>query len=150
PERRLFARLSIFSGGWTLASADAVCDPGSFGLEVLDGLTSLVDKSLVWRGDEAGGVRFRMLEALPEFGQRARSHRGELETMLERHGEHFLSLAVEAEPHLIGEDQAEWLDRCDVERGNLREALRWAVETGRVQRAQEAAGALWRFWQQRG
>src|SRR5439155_273106 len=54
------------------------------------------------------------------------------------------------EPHLVSADQAAWLDRCDVERGNLREALRWAVETGRVECAQEAAGALWRFWHQRG
>jgi len=57
---------------------------------------------------------------------------------------------VEAEPHLVAEDQVEWLDRCDIEHRNIREALRWAIETGQVDRAQEAAGALWRFWQQRG
>jgi predicted ATPase/class 3 adenylate cyclase len=150
PERQLFARLSIFSGGWTLASADVVCDPASFGLDVLDGLSSLVDKSLLRRSEEAGGIRFGMLETIREFGQRQLTEWGALDSMLERHGEHFLNLAIEAEPHLIAADQAEWLDRCDVERGNLREALRWAVETGRVDRAQEAAGALWRFWHQRG
>ena len=149
-ERELFVRLSIFSGGWTLGSAEEVCDPEAIGLAVLDGLSSLVDKSLVRRIDDGAEVRFVMLETIREFGQLQLTERGALESMLERHGEHFLSLAIEAEPHLIAADQAEWLDRCDVERGNLREALRWAVETGRVDRAQEAAGALWRFWHQRG
>ena len=51
PERRFFSRLSIFSGGWTLASADAVCDPTGTGLDVVDGLSSLVDKSLVRTND---------------------------------------------------------------------------------------------------
>src|SRR5262249_30286044 len=131
-------------------SAEAVCDPTSFGLDVLDGLTSLVDKSLILRSDGSGEVRFAMLETIREFGQLALTESGALDEMLERHGEHFLRLAVEAEPHLVAQDQAEWLDRCDREQGNLREALRWAVETGRIERAQRAAGALWRFWQQRG
>src|SRR5262249_10938899 len=125
-------------------------DPAAFGLDVLDGLSSLVDKSLVLRSDEGGAVRFGMLETIREFGQRQLTDWGSLEPMLERHGEHYLDLALEAEPHLVADDQAEWLERCDVERGSLREALRWAVETGRVERAQLAAAALWRFWQQRG
>ena len=50
--------------------------------------------------------------------------------MLERHGSHYLDFAVEAEPHLVAEDQVGWLDRCDVEHRNIREALRWAIETG--------------------
>jgi non-specific serine/threonine protein kinase len=57
---------------------------------------------------------------------------------------------VAAEPHLTAGDQGGWLDRCDQEHPNLRAALRWAVEAGQVDRAQAAAGALWRFWQQRG
>jgi tetratricopeptide (TPR) repeat protein len=57
---------------------------------------------------------------------------------------------VAAEPHLTGPDQGEWLDRCDLEQANLRAALRWAADAGQAGRAQEAAAALWRFWQQRG
>jgi predicted ATPase/class 3 adenylate cyclase len=148
-ERRLFARLSIFSGGWTLASAEAVCDPGT-GLDVVDGLSSLVDKSLIRRSDAGGDVRFSMLETIRQFGQEQLQARGDLDLMLRRHGEYYLALAIQAEPHLVADDQVEWLDRCDLEHGNMREALRWAIETGRVERAQEAAGALWRFWQQRG
>jgi predicted ATPase len=149
-ERRFFARLSIFSGGWTLASADVVCDPAGIGLDVLDGLSSLVDKSLVRRSEERGEIRFSMLETIREFGQQQLDGWADLNGMLDRHGRHYLELAMEAEPHLVAEDQVEWLDRCDVEHGNIREALRWAIETGHVDPAQEAAGALWRFWQQRG
>ena len=150
PERRFFARLAIFTGGWALASVDPVCDPAGIGLDVLDGLSSLVDKSLVRRSEDRGGIRFSMLETIREYGQQELRASRDLDATLERHGVHYLDLALEAEPHLVAADQVDWLDRCDVEHGNIRAALRWAIETGRAERAQEAAGALWRFWQQRG
>jgi predicted ATPase/class 3 adenylate cyclase len=150
-ERRLFARLSAFSGGWTFESAEAVCDPAGLGLDALDGLTSLVDKSLVRRSEPPGRPsRFSMLETIREFGQEQLEAAGELEQVRRRHAEHFLRLAVDAEPHLTAEDQGVWLDRCDQEHANIRAALRWAVEAGEAGQAQAAAGALWRFWHQRG
>ncbi len=150
PERRFFARLSIFSGGWTLESAEAVCDPAGIGLDVLDALSSLVDRSLVLREQRGGDVRFGMLETIREFGQQELEGWSDLDVTLERHGTEYLDLAVEAESHLTADDQIEWLDRCDLEHGNVREALRWAIQTRRAERALEAAGALWRFWHQRG
>ncbi|HEY3211378.1 MAG TPA: adenylate/guanylate cyclase domain-containing protein [Actinomycetota bacterium] len=151
PERRLFARLSVFTGGWTLESAEAVCEPGALGLDALDGLTSLVDKSLIRRTEPAeGDLRFSMLETIREFGLEQLGAGGDLDLILGRHAEHFLDLAVEAEPHLTSDDQGAWLDRCDLEHPNMRAAIRWAIEAGEADRAQEAAGALWRFWQQRG
>jgi predicted ATPase len=115
PERRLFARLSVFAGGWTFEAVEAVCDPTELGLDVLDGLTSLVDQSLVLRTEPtAGHPRFSMLETIHEFGQERLAEDG------------------------------------DLEQANLRAALRWAADAGQADRAQEAAGALWRFWQQRG
>ena len=150
-EQRLFARLSVFTGGWTFESAEAVCDPDGLGLDALDGLTSLVDKSLIRRIEPPGRPsRFSMLETIREFGQEQLELAGDLELVLRRHAEHFLRLAVEVEPHLTGEDQGAWLDRCDQEHANLRAALRWAIEMGEAGPAQAAAGALWRFWQQRG
>jgi predicted ATPase/class 3 adenylate cyclase len=150
-ERRLFARLSVFTGGWTIESAEAVCDPEGLGLDALDGLTSLVDKSLIRRTEPTGRPsRFSMLETIREFGQEQLAANGDLELVLRRHADHFLGLAVEAEPHLTAEGQAAWLDRCDQEHANVRAALRWAIEMGEAGRAQAAAGALWRFWQQRG
>jgi predicted ATPase/class 3 adenylate cyclase len=151
PERRLFARLSVFSGGWTLESAEAVCDPEGLGLDALDGLTSLVDKSLIrWAEPDQGQPRFSMLETLREFGLEQLASGGDRDTVLRGHGEHFLGLAVEAESHITAGDQGEWLDRCDREHANIRAAFRWAIDAGEADRAQEAAGALWRFWQQRG
>jgi predicted ATPase/class 3 adenylate cyclase len=150
-ERRLFARLSVFTGGWTFESAEAVCDPEELGLDTLDGLASLVDKSLVRRTEPPGGPsRFSMLETIREFAQEQLQAGADQERVVRRHAEHFLRLAVEAEPHLTGEDQGAWLDRCDQEHANIRAALRWAIDSGQAGPAQAAAGALWRFWQQRG
>lgn len=149
PKQRLFVRLSVFAGGWTLASAEAVCDTAALGLDPLDGMSSLVDKSLV-RPVEGDELRFTMLQTIREFGRERLEELGETDAVRRRHGEHYLDLALEAEPHLMAEDQREWLDRCDGEHANIRRALRWAVEAGEIQRAQEAAGALWRFWHQRG
>jgi predicted ATPase/class 3 adenylate cyclase len=150
-ERRLFARLSVFTGGWTFESAEAVCDPEELGLDALDGLASLVDKSLVRRVEPPGQPsRFSMLETIREFGLEQLEASGDLEPVQRRHAEHFLRLAIDAEPHLVAEDQGAWLDRCELEHANLRAALRWAVDLGEAGPAQAAAGALWRFWQQRG
>ncbi|MGH2790380.1 MAG: ATP-binding protein [Actinomycetota bacterium] len=150
-ERELFARLSVFTGGWTLESAEAVCDPDGLGLDILDGLSSLVDQSLIRRSEpDEGDPRFSMLETIREFGQEQLEVRGERDFLRRHHAEHFLDLAVEAEPHLVAEGQGEWLDICDREHANIRAALRWAIEAGEADRAQEPAGALWRFWQQRG
>jgi tetratricopeptide (TPR) repeat protein len=140
----------VFTGGWTLESADAVCDPGELGLDALDGLTSLVDQSLVHRIEPDGYLRFAMLETIREFGQEQLAAGGERDLVLRRHAEHFLGWAVEAGPHLTADDQSEWLDGCDREHPNMRAALRWAIEAGQADRVQDAAGALWRFWQQRG
>jgi predicted ATPase/class 3 adenylate cyclase len=149
-EQDLFARLSVFVDGWTLDSAEVVCVREQ-GPDVLDGLASLVDKSLVRRNEQSEEVpRFSMLETIREFGHDRLEAGPDIDAVRRRHGELFLDLAIEAESHLTAGDQGEWLDRCDVEHANIRAALRWAIETGEVDRAQASAGALWRFWQQRG
>jgi hypothetical protein len=91
-----------------------------------------------------------MLETIREFGREQLQQSGEFEDLCRRHAEHFLALALEAEPHLTAGDQVEWLDRCDRDHPNIRAALEWAIESGDADRAQASAGALWRFWQQRG
>jgi predicted ATPase/class 3 adenylate cyclase len=150
-EQGLFGRLSVFTGGWTFEDAEAVCDPAELGLDALDGLTSLVDKSLIRRSEPPGRPsRFSMLETIREFAQERLEASGDLEPVRERHADHYLRLAEEAEPHLTATDQGEWLDRCDAEHANIRAALRWAIDRGEAGRAQAATGALWRFWQQRG
>jgi predicted ATPase/class 3 adenylate cyclase len=145
-ERTLFRRLSVFAGGWTLESAEAVGDPkGELG--VLEVLGSLVDKSLVERmstGTE--GIRFRMLQTIREFGTEQLEEAEETGATRERHAARFLELAEAAEPHLRLVDQKPWLDRLEVEHDNLRAALRWAIDQGHVDTGLRMVGALWRFW----
>ena len=151
PDRALFARLSVFTGGWTLEAAEAVCDPAEIGLDMLHGLSSLVDQSLVRRSELDGtDPRFSMLETIREFGLEELRGRSEMDRIRRSHADYFLDFARRAEAHVTGEGQVEWLDRCDRDHANIRAALRWAIDTGEAERAQESAGALWRFWQQRG
>jgi tetratricopeptide (TPR) repeat protein len=91
-----------------------------------------------------------MLETIREFALERLDESGERAELARRHAEHYFDLAIESEPHLIAEDQREWLDRCEAEHPNIRAALSWALENAAAERAQRAAGALWRFWQQRG
>ncbi|HEX2068639.1 MAG TPA: adenylate/guanylate cyclase domain-containing protein [Actinomycetota bacterium] len=149
-ERRLFARLAVFSGGWTLDTAEAVCASG-LDLPILDGLASLVDKSLV-RQEEigAGEPRFRMLETIREYAADRLANSEEREALRRRHAEYFRDLAEEAEPHFIGEQQIKWLDEFEAEHDNVRAALQWAVENNEAETALRTGAAIWRFWQQRG
>jgi predicted ATPase/class 3 adenylate cyclase len=150
PERRLFARLATFSGGGTLEAIEAVCDP-DLGASVLDLLGSLVDESLLRRTETPSGeVRFQMLETIREYATERLDAETDAEDVRRRHAEYFLSLATRAEPHLVGAEQKEWLDRFDRDHDNIRAALKWTIQAGEVRAGQEAAAALWRFWHQRG
>jgi tetratricopeptide (TPR) repeat protein len=91
-----------------------------------------------------------MLETIREFALEQLDEEGDAGATARRHAEHFLALTVRAEPHLTADDQREWLDRCEVESPNIRAALRWTIDADWTGPAQESAGAMWRFWQQRG
>jgi tetratricopeptide (TPR) repeat protein len=148
PKRRLFARLAVFVGGCTLEAAEAVCGPD---LDVLDGLASLVDESLVRRTETLDGdARFGMLETIREFASERLAQSGDEDDLRRRHAEWVLSFAVEAEPHLVGEDQVLWLNRAEREHDNVRTALQWALDHGEADVGLRIGAPLWRFWQQRG
>ena len=170
-EQRLFRRLSIFVGGCTLEAVEALYAALSDGTEtVLDGVASLIDKSLVQQIEqEATGAagqepRLVMLETIREYGLECLAASGEIETIRSAHATYYVSLAEKAEPELEGAQQAMWLERLEQEYDNLRAALRWLVEpiggagdekvrpsTG-VERemALRLGGALRRFWLVRG
>jgi len=149
-ERRLFARLAAFRGGWTLEAAEEVAGRG-LASDLIDGLGSLVDQSLVRQEQSRQGeVRFRMLETIHEFAAERLADSGEENEFRRRHAEHVRDLAEEAELHLMGEGQARWLDRLEREHDNVRAALDWAEDSGEAEIAMRTAGAIWRFWQQRG
>jgi predicted ATPase/class 3 adenylate cyclase len=149
-ERRLFARLSAFAGGWTREAAEAIC-AGDLGVDVLEVLESLVDKSLVRRTiDEAEAVRFDMLETIREYARERLDAAGEAPAVRSLHAGFFRQLAESAEPNLTGPDSARWLDALGAEVPNVRSALRWAIDSGDpadLETGLFMAGALWRFWQ---
>lgn len=138
-ERRLFARLAVFSGGCKLEAAEEVSEAD------LDTLQSLVDKSLVRHTDD----RFWMLETIREYAAERLETSGEAEQLQRRHAEHFLALAEEAEPSLRG-SPGQWLDRLEREHDNIRATLDRLEASGASELALRLAGALWRFWYLRG
>jgi predicted ATPase/class 3 adenylate cyclase len=146
PEQRLFARLGVFAGGCRLEAAEAVCDNEIDGQDILDGLTSLVEKNLLrQKEDPDGEPRFWMLETIREFAEERLDESAEAEAVRRLHGAHFLQLGEEASAQLEGgEHQAAWLTRLEQEHNNLRSALTfWRCEP----HSQLAlAAAVWNFW----
>ncbi len=139
-EQRLFARLAVFAGGCTLEAAEHVTGAD------LDTLQSLVDKSLLRHTDD----RFWMLETIREFALDRLEESGEADELRRRHAAHFLALAEEAEPHLVGGSPRVWLDRLEREHDNLRAALDHLESLGESQRVLRLAGAVSEFWDVRG
>jgi predicted ATPase len=139
-DQHLFARLAVFRGGWTLEAAEEVAQAD------LDGLESLVDKSLVRHADD----RFRMLETIREYASERLEASGEAADLRRRHAEYFLALAEKAEPRLRAEELGgggrEWLDRQARELDNSRAALDVLEASGDPQLALRMAGALTAQW----
>ena len=150
PEQELFARLSVFAGGRTLDAIEAVCDPdGELDLDLLDGLGSLIDKSLLRQEEGPGGeARFVMLETIHEYARERLAERDEGETVATRHAYHFLMLAERA-PGSIAETSS-WVERLAAELDNVRTALEFLNRGGDVESHLRLTGALWRFWYLRG
>jgi predicted ATPase/class 3 adenylate cyclase/Tfp pilus assembly protein PilF len=150
-EQRLFARLAVFAGGCTLESAEAVCDPdGDLGIDVLKGVTSLVDKSLMLAEEGEDSPRVGMLQTIHEYAAERLQVSGEGEVVAARHAEHVLALAEEAEPELWGADQEHWFRRLDLEHDNMRRALGWAVAEPDPELATRLVAALGAYWEGRG
>ena len=123
----MFARLSVFSGGWTLDAAEAVATDG-VAVEVHDvpGIVSaLVDKSLVEADIATETTRYRFLETIREYAVEQLAYRGDDERMTtrRRHRDYFLTLTEAAAPELLAFGQLEWLDRLELEHDNIRCAL---------------------------
>ena len=150
-ERSLFRQLSVLTGGWSLEAAEAICVLHNAPGQVLDGLRSLVDASLILFVDmKEPEPRYRMLDTIQEFGGEQLSTDPEVESVGRRHAEYFLCLAEQAEPALQGTNQDEWYRRLGREKDNLRTALRWFRQSGDDARTLRLAAAIWRFWQRNG
>ena len=150
-EQRLFRRLGVFAGGWSLEAAEAVCDRGDLESDLLDGLASLVDKSLVFLSDSSTAPpRYEMLDMIRQFAQERCEAAGETEHLRHLHAEFHVALAERAEPQLGGAQQVTWFERLENEHDNLRTALGGLLSKGDVERALRLSGALWQFWRRQG
>lgn len=160
-QQRLFRRLAVFVGGFTLEAAEAVCaQPAGaepLGIDLLEGLEVLVDHSLVqsWTGDVDGGVEgtagteacFRWLYVVREYAQERLEASDELIALRVAHAAYYLALAERSEPELRGAGQeAEWLERVEREYDNLRAALGWLSDRGEVTLALRLAVGIGDFW----
>lgn len=150
-ERRLFRGLSIFVGGASLEAATHVtAGSDQFEIDTLDGVSSLIDKSLLRHLLTPGGEdRFTILETLREFGLEQIDEE-ECNAFRLRHAEWFCLLAERALPELLATDQMRWLARLDADHDNIRSALAWSLQQGEVTIAARIALAQWRYWQSRG
>ena len=141
--RRLFARLAVFAGGWTLEAAETVCNGD---LDVLDGLASLIDKSLVRLEGTEEEPRFAMLDTVREYALDKLKESGEEGHLRERHLEWSLAFAERAEPELRGPEQKAWLERLHAELDNFRAALDWCRSRRHTDLSLRLGSALLEFW----
>ena len=148
PERKIFRKLSVFAGGWTLEASEAVGSGEDIEeTEILNLLSGLVEKSLVVaETTEQGGVRYRLLEPVRQYALEKLEQSGEAEDVKRSHAGYFLALAEEAEPWLSGPREAEWFERLEEELDNMRAAHSWARAHGEAELSLRLAGALGGFW----
>lgn len=141
-EQTLFACLGVFAGGWTFEAAEVVCNPNG-DLDLLEGLAALVDQSLVQQAGKEES-RFSMLETIREYAAEKLAAR-DGEALNQRHAEYYLEMSEQAEQEIEGVRRTEWLQRMELELGNVRSALRWFLETGQTNDALRLASAVrWR------
>ena len=149
-EQKLFRRLSVFVGGCNLEGAEAVCDTkGDLDLDLLDGMASMVDKSLVQQVEQAKAEsRFVMLETIREYALEKLEASGEEALTKRAHAAYCLVLAEE-EATACGAEGAEWLERFALEHDNFRAGLEWLTETGDAEWGLRLGAAMFRFWEMR-
>lgn len=149
-EQLLFARLAVFTGGFSLAAAEAVMDPDAAeavmdpegaavrdGVTVLDGVAGLAEKNLLRQEVRADGERYAdFFEMIREYALERLVASGEQERIRARHARYYLALA----------EQESDLDRLGVEHNNLRGALEWHIQRDDADAGLRLVAALWKFW----
>jgi predicted ATPase/DNA-binding CsgD family transcriptional regulator len=141
-EQALFRQLSVFSGGWTLESAETVCVVDG---DLLECLTTLVEASLVRQELTSDEPRFGMLETIRDYALELLEQQGEAEFARDRHADACVRLAEVAGPQLAGNQQRAWSQRLGAELGNLRAALAWLRERADAERALRLLGQVGAF-----
>ncbi len=148
PEQKLFRRLSVFAGGFTIEAAEAICSDEELApRHVLDRITVLVDKSMLM-ADTGGRVetRYRLLETMREYARERLMASSEEDEARQHHLDYFVQFAEAAEPRLRSAQQLEGLQRVEGEYDNLRASLQWALESRDRDAALRLVGALFWYW----
>jgi predicted ATPase len=144
-EKKLFRRLAVFVGGWTLEAAESVCGEESAGFDILDLLTRLVDKSLVYLEETNGSMRYHRLETIRQYSREKFFETNEVEEVRDRHLDFVVQFVELADENLKGKDQVLWQKRMSTELDNLRSALEWGVSRSPY-KALRIVGAANLFW----
>ena len=150
-EQKLFRRLSVFAGGCTLEAVEAVCNTREdLGVDVLEGVASLVDNSLLVRPVSDDSVpRFFMLETFREYARERLQQSGDADEAARAHAAYMLVLAEEVPLTLNPPEREPWLRTCDAEQDNMHAAFHFLIDSRNVEWALRLAAALFRFWEQR-
>ena len=148
-EQQLWGRLSVFAGGFELEAAESICAEDLSPDELLDGLSSLVDKSILIRTESKGVVRFRLLETLREYGRQQITQTNRYQLLRRRHADWYRRLVADATADWFSPRQVYWLQRVERERANIRAALESSL-TDSPETALEIAGTIHPFGLARG
>ncbi|HEV2127344.1 MAG TPA: tetratricopeptide repeat protein, partial [Thermomicrobiales bacterium] len=150
-EQALFRRLSVFAGGFTLEATEVAVAPHDPGIDLFEGVASLMDRSLLRQAQAPDSEpRYSMLETVREYGLEQLDSHGEADAVRWCHAAYFLALVEQVDPLLRTGEQQTWLGRLEADHANLRVALGWAIERGEAEMALRLAGALHWFWYLRG
>jgi predicted ATPase/class 3 adenylate cyclase len=151
PCRLLLDRLSVFAGDIELDAAEAVCGPASeLGQDVVDGLFSLANQSLIRTIEDPNAPRFEMLDTIREYAAEMLEARGQRAELEARHGRWFVAFAKRGAAELNGDAQRTWLEAFEHAHDNIRVAMDRAVAREDDVTAISLGFATWRFWQKRG
>lgn len=152
-ERRLFRRLTVFGGGWTMRAVEAVCaDDDLPAAAILDSAENLLEHHLL-RAETASAedeTRIGIYETIREYACEQLVASGERAMTERRHAAYYLALAKRAQPELDGREQAMWVSRLESEHDNLRVALDWALTQAETEIGLRLVAAVWWFWQAHG
>ncbi|MAF12320.1 hypothetical protein CMK11_17880, partial [Candidatus Poribacteria bacterium] len=149
PQQALFARLSVFAGGFTMEAAEDVCAFGGVeAWDVLDLLLQLVDRSLVIVEEGLNGPRYRMLETLREYGLERTHEVRDTDEVRNRHAAHFGKFVSEQEADFQGLRQLEAFDMVEEEADNIRQALSWSMDVDVAIALRLVADLGW-YWNER-
>ncbi len=150
----LFRRLAVFVGGCTFEDAEVVSatpeGAAPLDLDLLEGLTELVEQSLVQQREEEGEPRFVLLRVIREYALERLESSGEAESLCRAHAAQMLALADQANQQRTGPESVAWRDRVEREHDNLRAALAWARDSGEAELGLRLAEMLFWFWRRRG